>query len=844
MNFIPILRGFLLIFLIFHFSTYHLSACEADLKESEKLVVDIKNHLKDFKVDEFKNKEVVIFLGPTGAGKTTLLNLISEVSLNASINSEGDWEFTGESANLVIGHGVKSKTFLPTLINIKGRYYCDCPGFGDTNGVDHDIAKSLFLKGIAENVKTTKVVTVLDWATLKAKRGSEFTCSLKDIDGFISGFNFSKDSVFIAAKAPKRINISQVEESLKSLGFNNLPPIGIFYEPEEEGPIKAINFEDLIKKAPNLTKGKYNISLSEDSITYINDLVTRLNSFIISKGVLGDLYNDFVNQCNKLIKEHSDTADKIRKKLNMQVSIEGILDFTFQKGKKDFFVRTVSVLDNIQTLTDYSKDKIHVWRGNSIIRDLIGNVKSNITKLTGITTDTSGAQGTVTGFIIGSSDIKSLLGKAGISKVSVYSLNNLFIDEDINAPGISLTLLSPQWHIVGSKTISLKGNPGTKHLGKPATEGRKGKDGLPGFPGYNGGHFFGRGKEFYNLSFLSIDVSGGQGGKGQKGGEGLKGESGRIGAFLDVKNREKHTLIERYTTEGGFIEEWGKYFLTFNGKFQEVYQSGQLAQIGGNAGKGGIGGMGGNAGCLSFQNLSPENGFKNNGMRGIDGKPGIPGEGGKINGPAYRGVYINEIVAPGVRGYRETDGNSLGNSVAGAATGGIGGAGVAAATATTHVLAESCKLVVKGSTEAILQTTTKEIYKEGGQIVLQAAGKEVARGILRDVAVNSAGQTIATVGLSTASSMASGMGLSLLTQSVLSPISSYLSSGWKEGPAELHNGGDHERAPNGKIDDSLNEKDIKEPSAVNNPINQLEEITSFNNFYSLQKESNFAQSLS
>ncbi|CAJ0754669.1 23666_t:CDS:2, partial [Entrophospora sp. SA101] len=158
--------------------------------------------------------------------------------------------------------------------------------------------------------------------------------------------------------------------------------------------------------------------------------------------------------------------------------------------------------------------------------------------------DQQGKVLTFKGLIIGAEDINAAMEDKELSEVNVYSLNSLFIDEDIIAPGVNLTLMSPKWHVVGKRKISLKGKPGTWHQPKQIDENDgnsekidendgnseqiderdenseqiHGRDGLPGLPGYNGGHFYAKGKKFFNLSSLTIDVSGGDGGQGQDGG--------------------------------------------------------------------------------------------------------------------------------------------------------------------------------------------------------------------------------------------------------------------------------------------------------------------------------------
>ena len=201
----------------------------------------------------------------------------------------------------------------------------------------------------------------------------------------------------------------------------------------------------------------------------------------------------------------------------------------------------------------------------------------------------------------------------------------------------------------------------------------------------------------------------------------------------------------------------------------------------------------------------------------------------------YRGVYISEMVAPGIRGYKEIETDSLAGTTAGTGAGALAGAGLASATAQAYTL-ESCKVVVKKGVETIVSEATKTVYKEGSKIVINQAGKEVASGVVKGIAAN-AGKAVVTVGTSTASAMAQGMGTGLLVQAVLSPVSSFFSSGWEQEPylASYDTG----RASPGIIPISYNELGIKDPS-VTNLSSLSEKEKSYNNFVS-EKEKDFSK---
>ncbi|CAG8751876.1 1777_t:CDS:1, partial [Racocetra fulgida] len=183
---------------------------------------------------------------------------------------------------------------------------------------------------------------------------------------------------------------------------------------------------------------------------------------------------------------------------------------------------------------------------------------------------------------------------------------------------------------------------------KKASIEMHGKDGLRGLPGYNGGHFYAEGRNFINLSSLTIDISGGDGGKGQDGGDGTKGRDGDFKVKEMAESRNKSALVLRTQVSGTVtenIEKGFKFLFTFNEKWEETYEAYDPGQEGGNGGRGGVGGNVGRHGTiyLNFNNsLEIPTIIKKNNRKGIDGKGGSPGYGGK--NAKYSGIYINEIV--------------------------------------------------------------------------------------------------------------------------------------------------------------------------------------------------------
>jgi hypothetical protein len=136
------------------------------------------------------------------------------------------------------------------------------------------------------------------------------------------------------------------------------------------------------------------------------------------------------------------------------------------------------------------------------------------------------------GTIIGTSDIVRALQnqqQTNINRIDVFGLNTLFIDEDITSHGSSMHLLAPQWKVVGSRFINLSGNNG---IHAPRELAPEGVDVQPGTFGSHGGHIFGKGRQFSNMSHLTISTNGGN---GQNGGEGHDGRNGDDGSLKSVR---------------------------------------------------------------------------------------------------------------------------------------------------------------------------------------------------------------------------------------------------------------------------------------------------------------------
>lgn len=90
---------------------------------------------------------------------------------------------------------------------------------------------------------------------------------------------------------------------------------------------------------------------------------------------------------------------------------------------------------------------------------------------------------------------------------------------------MQLTIISPTWEIIGTRSIDLSGASAKAHEFAYAESGSEykihGKSGLPGNPGGPAGTFLAIGNHFINDNELSVYMTGGAGSNGQHGGDGL-----------------------------------------------------------------------------------------------------------------------------------------------------------------------------------------------------------------------------------------------------------------------------------------------------------------------------------
>ncbi|RZF42455.1 hypothetical protein LSTR_LSTR012589 [Laodelphax striatellus] len=199
--------------------------------------------------------------------------------------------------------------------------------------------------------------------------------------------------------------------------------------------------------------------------------------------------------------------------------------------------------------------------------------------------------------------------------VVLVATRKLYIDANIGVDlmeGRNLVVIAPEWHTLGSFTLSVDGKSVQDRSRGRAAPGREGLNGMPGQPA---GQFVGVALKHFNSQLLTISASGGNGGPGENGGDGVDGRDGSDGT---TKTR---------------IDDTSNIYIFYNSFKTKFYIKADYGTDGSNAGHGGFGGPEGLYGSVKMYSLlkhSPDRSTHRvqSGARGRSGANGRPGRGG------------------------------------------------------------------------------------------------------------------------------------------------------------------------------------------------------------------------
>ncbi|XP_043484508.1 uncharacterized protein LOC122512631 [Leptopilina heterotoma] len=161
---------------------------EYDLMTLRKALEDSAQYM----TREVKDEHVAICIGATRAGKSTLINYLIGNKLKAvrvtRVQPVTIVKADNESSGPEIGAGSTSKTTIPTRWtsnNLPDLVIWDAPGFDDNRGAVQDITNAFYLYQLVQNVKSLKVVLVVDINDILHDNIKHFLTVLKAVESLL-----------------------------------------------------------------------------------------------------------------------------------------------------------------------------------------------------------------------------------------------------------------------------------------------------------------------------------------------------------------------------------------------------------------------------------------------------------------------------------------------------------------------------------------------------------------------------------------------------------------------------------------------------------------------------------
>jgi hypothetical protein len=565
----------------------HLCSGKAQSPEiSYEYIESMRNKIDKRLKAQKPNAKVTVFIGNSSAGKSTIYNYVQGVPLVAIRDHNGELAIDKKNRSLSsrdidaeenggIGHGTSSKTSYPSIS--EDGHYIDCPGFEDTHGIGQDIINASSLQMLFSNPKIEEMKIVLvvardidlsgrcdGFVKLIRHLGKMFSDQASKLQPCLSLIvtkSIGSDSQVIEIIRNRILEVPKTHTGLtvfekrmcEFLGKKG-SPINLFPIPNQEGEEISSNLA-LITGSRYIPKLAAKITLSPESenalLRYGNEL-TKKTATLLAK-----FESNLRSYAEQLIRKRAEslvTAKPLRQEFKQLQESLG----TVCAAKGDNFDGNVETLKGVLAAFDPSlaEEFLRLIAGRrwllsikpeNLSLDLALNVNGNLTKsqtyLLPFSNDPMSVPGdsgsyTLWGRIIGTSDLSSIPLSETARTLRMYGGHTLLVDSNFKSPGTNVVFAAPTWRVLGEKSINLQGNQGDHHNPDLASDGNPG---LPGRPGKNGGNFYGIQQEYFSTSKgrLTIDVSGGKGGKGQAGGHGRKGSDGEEGTEAELESKAR-----------------------------------------------------------------------------------------------------------------------------------------------------------------------------------------------------------------------------------------------------------------------------------------------------------------
>lgn len=315
------------------------------------------------------NKSLVLVLGNVNSGKSAFTQWIAGDNsklISREVN-EGAGDFVIED-----GNRIGNSTTFPELVEKANAIFYDCPGFDDKKSISKDMAKTFFIKKIADYSENLKFVFTINYQSLRSGSGQEDFLTLvghsieliKDVSKFKNSisiiatkvdnqyfkngekFELVSDSIIkksignfletikkdmmekseasVASIIDKEFykNAIQFIEALLVKNGDDYLNIGLFRRPDNTGPLSDMELlqkerkdaEKIVYENLKFSKKSdydFGYSLSENSKNEINNLAKQINNKISTyESDLSKQMQLFYETLIKDIKEKMDSFTK------------------------------------------------------------------------------------------------------------------------------------------------------------------------------------------------------------------------------------------------------------------------------------------------------------------------------------------------------------------------------------------------------------------------------------------------------------------------------------------------------------------------------------------------------